>query len=116
AFWNSSNDPSTQASAKGYIPETTYNDSCTNAVFGSSGGSTNPETHCNNKQFAQSIAPVGGSGGVSACTTSNQTLSSCSGGYTKPSWQTGPGVPNDGKRDLLVVSFFAGDGAPGRFY
>jgi subtilase family serine protease len=116
AFWNSSNDPSTLASAKGYIPETTYNDSCTNAIFGSSGGSTNAETNCNNKQFSQSIAPVGGGGGVSACTTSNQTISSCSGGYSKPSWQTGPGVPNDGKRDLPDLSLFAGDGLAGSFY
>ena len=116
AFWNSSNNPSTLASAKGYIPETTYNDSCTNAVFGSSGGSTNTETNCNNQQFSQSIAPVGGGGGVSACTTSNQTIATCSGGYSKPAWQTGPGVPNDGKRDLPDLSLFAGDGLAGSFY
>ena len=31
-YWNATNDPTTQASAKGYIPETTWNDSCTNAL------------------------------------------------------------------------------------
>ena len=115
AFWNPTNGPN-QVSAKGYIPETTYNDSCTNAVFASSTGSTNAETNCNNQQLSQSIAPVGGGGGVSACTSSNQTISSCSGGYIKPSWQIGPGVPSDGRRDLPDVSLFAGDGLAGSFY
>jgi len=54
------------------------------------------------------VAPVGGSGGVSNCTTANTTTTSnCSGGYAKPSWQTAPGVPADGKRDIPDVSFFA---------
>ena len=30
--------------------------------------------------------------------------------YVKPSWQVGPGVPNDGKRDLPDVSFHAAGG------
>src|SRR6267378_3032764 len=41
-YFNPTNDPNTLASAKGYIPESTWNDSCTNAAFGS-----NPEANCN---------------------------------------------------------------------
>ena len=40
----------------------------------------------------------------------------CSGGYAKPSWQTGTGVPSDGKRDIPDVSFFAGDSTIQNFY
>lgn len=54
---------------------------------------------------------VAGSGGPSTCATgtdaSDGTYSSCSAGYPKPSWQTGPGVPSDGVRDLPDVSLFA---------
>ncbi|MGA7224922.1 MAG: S53 family peptidase [Candidatus Acidiferrales bacterium] len=115
-YWNSTNS-NTGASAKGYIPETTWNDSCTNAVWGTLGGlSTNAEANCNNASIAANIAPVGGSGGVSGCTTSQGTIASCSGGYPKPSWQTGTGVPADNKRDVPDVSLFAGDGFAGSFY
>src|SRR6202012_1895238 len=58
-----------------------------------------------------------GSGGISNCTTpSGTTIASCSGGYAKPSWQTGTGVPADGKRDLPDVSLFAADGLVGSAY
>ena len=30
----------------------------------------------------------------------------CTGGYAKPAWQTGTGVPNDGARDIPDVSLF----------
>ena len=104
-FWNATNASGTGASAKGYIPETTWNDSCTNAVYGADfqGFSTNPETNCNTAANAQIIGPIGGSGGVSTI-------------YAKPSWQVGAGVPADGKRDIPDVSMFAGDGLAGSFY
>src|SRR5262249_28165907 len=41
---------------------------------------------------------------------------SCSGGYAKPSWQTGTGVPNDSKRHIPDVSLFASSGFLGNFY
>jgi subtilase family serine protease len=57
---------------------------------------------------------VGGSGGPSSCSTgiaaSNGTYSSCTGGYAKPAWQSGAGVPADGVRDLPDVSLFAASG------
>jgi subtilase family serine protease len=117
-YWNTTNDSTTQASAKSYIPETTWNDSCTNAIFGTIGFSTNAETNCNNSRLIPSfVVPLGGSGGVSNCTTpSGSSASNCAGGYAKPSWQTGSGVPNDGKRDLPDVSLFASNGFLGNFY
>ena len=52
----------------------------------------------------------GGGGGASSCITLTGT-SACFSGYAKPSWQTGPGVPPDGARDLPDVSLFASNGA-----
>jgi len=115
-YWNISNDPTTQESAKGYIPETTWNDSCSNAIFASIGFSTNGETNCNNSQLRGFVSTIGGSGGASSCITGNGTLASCAGGYPKPSWQTGSGVPADGKRDIPDVSLFASNGFVGNFY
>ena len=61
------------------------------------------------------VDTVGGSGGASNCTSSDgSTIASCTGGYAKPSWQSGvTGIPNDNKRDLPDVSFFAGNGVLG---
>jgi Pro-kumamolisin, activation domain/Bacterial Ig-like domain (group 3) len=116
-FWNTTNDPVTQASAKGYIPETTWNNSCDNLLFAQVGFSNDPETNCNNPQLSGAVLAAGGGGGKSNCTTSNgQTPSSCSGGYSKPVWQVGNGVPSDGKRDVPDVSFFASNGFVGSFY
>jgi len=117
-YWNTTNNSTTQASAKGYIPETTWNDSCTNAIFGTVGFSSNAETNCNDPRITPAFdVPLGGSGGASNCTTpSGSTLSSCAGGYTKPSWQTGTGVPPDGKRDIPDVSLFASNGFLQNFY
>jgi subtilase family serine protease len=127
-YWGSTNS-TTQASALSYIPETAYNDSCTNTILFNvaAGFSSTPETNCNNASLVGSfgtnfIASFGGGGGASNCTTSSTTsttigpVSSCSGGYAKPSWQFGPGVPNDGKRDIPDVSLFSGDGTVQNFY
>jgi len=116
-YWNTTNDPTTQVSAKGYIPETTWNDSCTNTVLlGNLGYGTNAEADCNDPRLVFQVFTIGGSGGASNCTTNNQAPGSCSGGYSKPSWQAGIGIPADGKRDLPDVSLFAGDGINGNFY
>ena len=99
-YWNATNNPTTGASAKSYIPETTWNDSC--AGLGING--------CTYGSNLFNI--IAGSGGPSSCAT---IAGSCS-GYTKPSWQTGPGVPADGLRDLPDVSLFASNGFNGSFY
>jgi hypothetical protein len=118
SYWHLSNDGS-RASAIGYIPETTWNDTCSNALFAqSTGGSPSSEINCNNAKFANFVTTGGGSGGPSNCVAStvvgNQII--CQSGYAKPAWQTGAGVPNDGVRDLPDVSLFASDGFVGNFY
>lgn len=121
-YWNLSNDPTTQASAKGYIPETTWNDTCTNAELQQvPGGSSNAEANCNNSTLLSEdpslLLVVGGSGGASNCVNSkSQDPTSCSSGYAKPTWQTGTGVPSDSARDVPDISLFASDGFNGNFY
>jgi hypothetical protein len=120
-YWSATNNPTTQESAIGYIPETTWNSSCTNALLEDPRFplSANPETNCNNASGNAPILAValGGSGGKSNCTTpSGPTVSSCSGGYAKPGWQAAPGVPNDAMRDLPDVSLFASNGFVNSFY
>jgi len=102
-YWNATNDPATGASAKSYIPETTWNDSC--AGFGID--------QCTDNTSFLNIAS--GSGGPSSCSTQN-TGGACLSGYGKPSWQTGTGVPSDGVRDLPDVSLFASNGFNNSFY
>lgn len=116
-YWSPIDANGTQESAKGYIPETTYNDSCTNIVWNGVVPvlTSNPEANCNQSpelqvgsqsqpvSFGQYIAPFGGGGGMSSV-------------YPKPAWQVAPGVPNDGKRDIPDVSLFAGNGLTGTYY
>jgi Pro-kumamolisin, activation domain/Bacterial Ig-like domain (group 3) len=95
AFWNTSNATGTRESALGYIPETTWNDSCAATAT-----STNLGTVC---AGALATNIVAGSGGPSAFNA-------------KPTWQNGI-TPNDvatgfpaGRRDLPDVSLFASNG------
>jgi len=98
-YWSATNNSITQSSAKSYIPEMTWNDSCANS------GSL---TGCTTWIPAASVDLAAGGGGPSNCATSTSTA--CTAGYPKPSWQTGTGVPADGVRDTPDVSLFAGDG------
>ena len=124
AFWNTTNTSGTQGSAKGYIPETSWNDSCTNAALGLAvfGFSTDAETNCNTAAIESDglVQLSGGSGGVSNCTTPTgnaQMTSQCAGGYAKPTWQVGVGVPPDGHRDIPDLSLFGATGTfSGSFY
>ncbi len=102
-YWKATNDPSTAASAKSYIPETTWNDSC--AGFGMD--------QCTYGSNFLDI--IGGSGGPSSCITQDNT-GTCLAGYPKPDWQTGTGVPLDGVRDTPDISLFASNGFNGSFY
>jgi hypothetical protein len=94
---SSGNDPLTLESALGYIPETTWNDSCAaTATAGSLATCVNPTDK-------NSLNIVGGSGGPSKV-------------YAKPVWQQGGITPNDGARDTPDISLFASDGHNGSFY
>lgn len=117
AFWSPTNDPTTGGSALSYIPELPWNDSCSNSLFSFIGFSTDPIANCNNPALNGFHNIVGGSGGASSCISSTGgLLSSCTGGYPKPSWQTGVGVPMDGVRDIPDVSLLAANGFLGSFY
>ena len=102
-YWSTTNNATTGASLKKYVPETVWNDSCTIA----------DEAACNNSSNTSFVVVEGGGGGKSACTVFTE---SCSGGYAKPAWQTGTGVPADGKRDIPDISLFSGNGIRGSFY
>jgi len=110
-YWNSTNTSGTNASAKSYIPEVPWNNSCAqNGLTGCAGGVR-----------ARSADVVGGAGGPSNCgtQTGNSTQSNaCIGGIgvVKPSWQTGLGVPADGVRDQPDVSLFASNAFNGTAY
>ena len=121
SFWNATNNTN-QASAKGYIPETTWNNSCTNAAFAAISGSTDPLTNCNDADVldpsdGNGLNVTGGSGGPSTCIVSDgQNPSSCQGGYAKPAWQTGNNVPQDNVRDVPDISLFASNGFAATIY
>lgn len=116
-FWNSTNIAGTSGSLKGYIPETTWNDTCTNLDLGTDFGfSASQETNCNNTAQLSNLITLGaGSGGPSNCTmptgATNTSPGVCAGGNAKPKWQTVTGVPADGKRDTPDISLFASTGA-----
>ena len=110
-YWNTSNGSDLQ-NAKGYMPEVPWNSTCTNPLVYPlfSNGYTSPEQLCNgviNTNYDGLIVITAGSGGESHCTTGGTTNANCTGGWPKPSWQTGLGVPADGHRDLPDVSLFA---------
>jgi subtilase family serine protease len=115
-YWNTTNNPTNGSNAKGYVTEEVWNSTCSSDYITAYYGEPSPEATCNdayNAGLTNLVAIASGSGGVSNCTTpSGNTVASCSGGYAKPSWQTGTGVPADGKRDVPDVSLFASGGLP----
>jgi subtilase family serine protease len=127
-YWSSTNQATgaNTLSANGPIPETVYNDSCTNSELFSSFSVSSAVNSCNSAtaQGNGFDTPVGSSGGFSNCTTpSGLAVADCAGGYAKPTtatvgWtQSAPGVPSDGKRDIPDLSLFSGDGnLSGTFY
>jgi Pro-kumamolisin, activation domain/Bacterial Ig-like domain (group 3) len=119
AYWNTTpSDTPTVASAKGYIPEMTWNDTCTNQEIFSALGVSTAEQACNSAEAAQFqlVAVDGGSGGKSGCISSDgQNEPTCSGGYAKPPWQTAL-TPSDSARDVPDVSLFASNGFNSSFY
>jgi hypothetical protein len=114
-YWNTTNaanGPLTQVSAKSYIPESTWNDSCAApAIAGTLTLNTCTATTINQNNNSSSpsfgIDVVAGGGGASSFTTLN----------TKPLWQMGTnGNLADGVRDVPDISLFSGNGVNGSFY
>jgi len=96
-------------SALSYIPEIPWDNSCASSVVWQYLAFSDSLTACNtliNRKgiTAARTAPpflqegIGGSGGQSII-------------YTKPSWQSAPGVPKDGVRDQPDLSLFASNGS-----
>src|SRR5208337_2284189 len=110
-YWSLTNTSPSQSSAKSYIPESTWNDSC--ADSGLQGCTPPPNT----TYLDDGLYLIAGGGGPSRCINPTGTFPNftCS-GYPKPSWQSGTGVPNDSARDIPDVSLFAGNGMHYSFY
>jgi hypothetical protein len=93
-LWNGTNDANL-GSLKAPLPEQAWNDGFGLDVISDG--------------LARGELGAGG-GGPSGCSSDVPGTNNCA-GYAKPSWQTGPGVPADGVRDLPDVSLFASNGA-----
>jgi subtilase family serine protease len=123
-YWNATNS-STFESAKSYVPEIPWNDSCAGvllATFASGSGITYGSSgFCNTTTGEGFLNDAGGSGGPSKCATGTPSTSgvvsgTCK-GYGKPKWQVGfLGVPKDQVRDIPDVSLFAANGLWGHYY
>jgi subtilase family serine protease len=95
-YWNLKNGPARE-SAKSYIPEMTWNESCAGSVLYQFYGYTNGLSFCNSSTGGNFIDIVAGSGGPSFL-------------YAKPAWQAVFGNPSDHRRDIPDVSLFASNG------
>ncbi len=96
-YWNTTSN-SHGATAKGYMPEMSWNDTCTNRLLLNIYPYPDVESLCNAAISGDpGLVEMGaGSGGVSNCTTpKGSTISSCAGGYAKPTWQTGGTAARD---------------------
>jgi subtilase family serine protease len=125
-YWGATNS-ATYGSAKSYIPEMPWDDSCANGpLFTYLGYSTayGASGFCNSALGEEFLEVAGGSGGPSGCaygnTNPNPNTPAVSGtcaGYAKPIWQWFlAGVPHDGVRDIPDVSLFAANGLWGHYY
>jgi subtilase family serine protease len=116
------------ASAKGYVPEMPWNNSCASEImakFYTNSTLTYGTTGFCNSTFATNEAFNGdigsGSGGPSGCATGAATTASvvsgtCA-GWAKPAYQAGfQGIVADGKRDTPDVALFAANGVWGHFF
>jgi subtilase family serine protease len=124
-YWNST-DSTYYGSAKSYIPEIPWNDSCGSVLiatyYSGSGTTYGSKGYCNTgTDHTDFITTASGSGGPSGCATGKPTktgvVSGTCAGWAKPTWQTGfAGIVNDKVRDLPDVSLFAANGVWGHYY
>ena len=122
-YWNTTN-TSTYGSAKSYIPEIPWNDSCASVLLSTASGYSTTygsSGFCNSSTGKEYyLTTASGSGGPSGCATGTASTSgvvsgTCK-GYAKPSWQSLVGNPADGVRDMPDVSLFAANGVWGHYY
>jgi len=121
-YWNKKN-TADYGSAKSYIPEIPWNDSCAGVLLSTFEGSSEPygkTGFCNISKGENFLTTASGSGGPSGCATGTPSTpgvvsGSCK-GYPKPSWQVLLGNPSDSVRDMPDVSLFAANGLWGHYY
>jgi subtilase family serine protease len=122
-YWNATNTVS-DGSAKSYIPEIPWNDSCGSLVIAHElgfGATYGAKGLCNSTVGEDMfLTTASASGGPSHCATGAPTVDgvvsgSCK-GYAKPSWQSIVGNTADGVRDIPDVSLFAANGVWGHYY
>ena len=126
-YWKSASNP-TYGSAKSYIPEIPWNDSCASTLITNLEGYNVPfgaNGFCNSAVGEKYFLTTGsGSGGPSNCAYGDTSplngtpanSGTCQ-GYAKPNYQRGLfGNPTDGVRDLPDVSLFAANGVFGHYY
>jgi subtilase family serine protease len=124
-YWDTTNSAD-YGSAKSYIPEIPWNDSCASSILASYSDYPvvyGPNGFCGSLTAQQGfdLTVAAGSGGPSGCATgvpsANLIVSGSCQGYAKPAWQTGvAGNPSDGVRDIPDVSLFASNGLWGHYY
>jgi subtilase family serine protease len=126
-YWSAKNN-ATYGSAKSYIPESPWNDSCASTLITNTVGYNVPygaHGFCNSTEGkAYFLTTASGSGGPSGCAMGNTSpkngtpaVSGTCKGYRKPNYQNGAyGNPRDGVRDLPDVSLFAANGVFGHYY
>ena len=122
-YWRSTNS-TTYESAKSYVPEIPWNDSCGSLLLAEFEGFS--ETYgssgfCNSsKGETDFLNTIGGGGGPSGCATGTPSVSGVVGGtcagWPKPSYQSLLGNPSDGVRDIPDLSLFAANGAWLHYY
>jgi subtilase family serine protease len=132
-YWKAKNN-AIYGSAKSYIPEIPWNDSCASTLFTNYFGYNVPfgaNGFCNSKIGEELLTTSSGSGGPSNCAYGYSLIytpdynppsglpakSGTCKGYTKPNYQRGIfGNPSDGVRDIPDVSLFAANGVWGHYY
>jgi hypothetical protein len=119
-FWNATNSTNgslTQTSAKGYIPEWPWNDSC--AATATTGNLTTcpssvvtPNSDPSSANFGIDLVAAGGGPSSLPISTTNPALIN-----TKPSYQVGiNGMPAANARQTPDISLFSGNGTNASFY
>jgi subtilase family serine protease len=123
-YWNATNS-SAYESAKSYIPEIPWNDSCASVLLSTYAGYSTPygsSGFCSSvtAEVDGNLTTASGSGGPSGCATgapsTSGVVSGTCKGYAKPSWQVLVGNKTDHVRDIPDVSLFAANGVWGHYY
>lgn len=122
-YWTAGN-TKTFGSARSYIMEIPWNDSCASTLIATTEGYT---ASAGSSGFCNSVigedgflTTASGSGGPSGCATGAPSIAgvvsgTCK-GWPKPSWQVVEGSRADKVRDIPDVSLFAANGVWGHYY